>query len=1732
MASPFEFARYSGTSHSSFSLRAPPKPPKAPIHNPYDKFTQPQFDAWIGGITGALKRALGQEDEVETPASNLLEDADVYAEDEDEVERLAVEEGESSSEEVNDSFADFRSRRVGKGKARDPRDGPGFGKGDENEPIVIGLDSEEEEDEEEVDLRQRVEGQEVEEVEEGSEEWDEEEQSDKEVDEEMEGRSWARGESSSQARTRHEKLQEEVEYEYDDEELSDDAGEDEYETQASRQASSPVLVLSSDEEQGEAEDDSPHFYQLDKESDQEFSDEETSTSMLLAPPVSTVTQPSRYRAKEALRYQASSPVPEEADEIEEDGDDDVQPLDTDTSFPPQHVEADPEAFEIRDPWSGPRTFAEDYYSGGEIRPRPGELSADHLGPSDEGTPPGGHIRDVEDMEIFEVDGFDEADPEEVQPLEEDTSFPPSVESKDSLPTSPDYPVEIPDQWEGPRTYAEDYYAGGTVRTSHDVPPNPHHLGANDEGRTPTPSTPAAAESERPSVIYEVPEDIVQPTNEDTSFPPNVVPESLPHFVELLDPWAAPSKYAEDYYAGGEIRPSLDKNADRIGAGEDGHSPIIIESDEDDKKADKEVDVDVAANAPIDASQIEVEEQETIVASGPTQNAEELDFGIYDDMVVEDVEEVSNPQAAPSIETSDGGVEETASFVDVGIASAEALSATEAPSDAPPSQSTLPSALPSLQHPHEFGLPTPPSERLSSPAKGVAASETVETALESVESIEVIDVISDAEDAKQDEKVPEVGADGGVDFDADAVSEYPDHVEIEQVVTIVQETVVEMQTPQKTGLPDKELAVTNSETDVDSGRKVPSLDADLLDETAEVDRSAASSSSDAPPEVSMPVCADPTVPDPTSRPRTPPLSSPSSRSSFTLEPLKSSMVSGAGLNGLFTPFPAEKSGPASLAPESELLGATEMEVCSNAVVVDEEPSQVVSQPDVPTKSTAPIPEPYASPTQVAGSIPIQSQQPASELSSTTKSPSPPTEPSGLDSMKVAMHKLTGSFLLADPYPASLSTPDDINYVVEQHVLRPISWDGLAPQNNLNSVFSAEKETGWADHPTALEDQRNVENVQHNAHADSSEAMELGGLEQASAATTPTAQGISVREDDHDADADGDLDPDFAENADKAREPIPPVVPRQVDVKIPGTNGHVTTLKEVADMDKAGQSPKQISPRLPAITETSSAVPKTASSTMQQESGDERELPSILIIKKPPVVPSKSKDSSDSEELTELEETPAKPKPARSTKRKRSSSVSPLTQTTSSKLPEKRKAPSRASRASTKLSKGSEGKRTSSKSSSLSKDKGKRKEVRALPASRGSFDTRSISSRSSSGASSALRALHPGSRNTSRASSVASTAPSDYLSGTVQPSPTLNKGSSFRQQVPPPPPPPAPLLHRHSNALPHHHHHRPPPHPPQIQQARHTTTQTASSSRAVDVQPTEPAANKPSTSSHASSHRTPAYSSSPVTRSNCRYHKIGIPREEDGPNVFFLVPGCSLVDKELMDEEDIVDLGDPLPEDGKEMTPKLDAYQFDEYLIGVLRLLVGVDMLREQEVYYVPQSGPNEVPLRTPPSISASPRRTSTSAISSPVSRAPVSNAGSASTSASAVMSARRMEKPASSSVLSFSESELTEGEDSPKSKRHKPSPIEAKHTLGDMGPPDSQSISRKASIRRIMRLGRDAAEYKPGEDSHREDAQPEPLSRRKKGSKGVKRSRTSDVVRDSEVDAHKLKRQRTLPERMT
>ena len=85
---------------------------RPPIHNPYDKFTQPQFDDWIGGITGALRKALGQEEE-ETPTSQAAQPREENADSASDID----------DDNVEDSFAQWRAMRAKeKGKMRATED--------------------------------------------------------------------------------------------------------------------------------------------------------------------------------------------------------------------------------------------------------------------------------------------------------------------------------------------------------------------------------------------------------------------------------------------------------------------------------------------------------------------------------------------------------------------------------------------------------------------------------------------------------------------------------------------------------------------------------------------------------------------------------------------------------------------------------------------------------------------------------------------------------------------------------------------------------------------------------------------------------------------------------------------------------------------------------------------------------------------------------------------------------------------------------------------------------------------------------------------------------------------------------------------------------------------------------------------------------------------------------------------------------------------------------------------------------------------------------------------------------------------------------------------------------------------------------------------------------------------------------------------------------------------------
>ncbi|KAJ7594948.1 hypothetical protein C8J56DRAFT_1161464 [Mycena floridula] len=384
--------------------------------------------------------------------------------------------------------------------------------------------------------------------------------------------------------------------------------------------------------------------------------------------------------------------------------------------------------------------------------------------------------------------------------------------------------------------------------------------------------------------------------------------------------------------------------------------------------------------------------------------------------------------------------------------------------------------------------------------------------------------------------------------------------------------------------------------------------------------------------------------------------------------------------------------------------------------------------------------------------------------------------------------------------------------------------------------------------------------------------------------------------------------------------------------------------------------------------------------------------------------------------------------------------------------------------------------------------------------------STDSASSSGASSAAKLLITGRTAKSRSPSVASSR------GPVT--------APIEQQ----PLAPSPFIHDHSRQRGNNHAPpimRPPqpskmpsiPKPP-IASSSNVQTNSGSSQNVASSQPAIQA--KPAPSPRL----TQVTTDSPraVTRSQCRFHRISLPRddeEEDSPRLFFLVPGCSLVDRELMEEEEIEDHGDANSEDRARMVENnIESLDFNPNLIGILRQLVGVDLLREQEIFYLPQPGEEPIKEKHPRRKSAVSRMASrgddmgslpSSPIRSPISsRAPASIAGS-------TASARLKTEYDNHSMLSYSQTSADESSDhegSRQSKKPRLSPVTEQASVAESS---SQGISSK----KRKRLGADAAEYRPGDDhDDQEVSDPENVRRRGKklrsSQKHLKRSRTTET----------------------
>jgi hypothetical protein len=404
--------------------------------------------------------------------------------------------------------------------------------------------------------------------------------------------------------------------------------------------------------------------------------------------------------------------------------------------------------------------------------------------------------------------------------------------------------------------------------------------------------------------------------------------------------------------------------------------------------------------------------------------------------------------------------------------------------------------------------------------------------------------------------------------------------------------------------------------------------------------------------------------------------------------------------------------------------------------------------------------------------------------------------------------------------------------------------------------------------------------------------------------------------------------------------------------------------------------------------------------------------------------------------------------------------------------------------------------------------------------------------SSGTSTASKLLQFTSANGSRASSIVSSAPSD--------------SSSIQH-----PPIPPPLFHAHGAM---HHRHQPPPLssvPVQIH-THNTKTVSPEPSHNSERQKDFFSVSAPPRAPSSNVQRLAASTSSPVTRSNCRFHKISLPKEEGGPRVCFVVPGCSLGDKELMDEEEIQDHGPATYEDYPRLVGNIEALDLNSYLVGILRQLVGVDLVRENEVFFLLQPGEEaqykkkgrkstagskltaslSQSATTSPQVSVASRRSPVTSISRP----PVSTAGSIATSFSSSLSEAQLYKR-TSSLFSASTEELSDEEgSSPKLKRRRKESAFDKETRvdveGDNVTQDPLSKGPRRSTltlkrRRSKRQSVDSAAYKPHtEDVENSDSGADGLGkdrRKTKNIRGKKRSLAADEERDSQS-----KRQKQVP----
>ncbi|KAG0702897.1 hypothetical protein DFH29DRAFT_998985 [Suillus ampliporus] len=1542
-----------------------PKSLRRPIHNPYDKFTKPEFDEWIGGITSALRRALGEETQ-EDAALDERQSQDFNA---------AAEET-FQDQSFEDSFADIQSRRA-KGKAKDPREGPGLGA--QQNPIELLSDSES--------------GSESEEEYEGY--------SDREVEgfgADKEGEVYGGYDQAEHwtVNGRHRLVDPQV-------------VKDEVEETLSREESPDIIEIGSDEEDTRA---SVH--------EAGYSGRQYARPPQLPPD----------EVEDELGPNGAV-VHEQKDQFDAEVED----------FPTSTTQRQPSPpLDLPDPWQDARTYAEDFYAGGDFSVQaqlngvsPSSLTPVHdahvdtylLNRVQDGESPSGASRT--ESAVVNLDVADDALP--------DSSPPPSS------------PVEV----RSSHSHVDDYQLSN-VRGTHEEPEEPEniidHLYRDTDNMS----------QDEQQMIFASSFDGFHSGSMSAS-------QAYPRLSEHLD-WNWPPAFPQGKFT--SRTGHLETSSPRVGVAHDDVIDLDAEYNEEDDGSEG------APEGPIPLGTSDLGYDDEIRQGGKDGQSDGRD-GLGDEVVEED--DIQAPEASQfplSLETQlnaeRAAVENFFDLLNCGeICPAnvtEQIETTLADISGMVAAEFLDGDVTSPQGIEGAGDITVPMEALE-PWDTELQSQYPGATAEPSASIELA---SATEIENRFENVASEGVEQSSLSSAAPTSALDDSPEEQlnrpnaESICIVVET--ESTAPVSRGVSEG-IEVTSFTGEV------PDLDGEYTVEeplTAEVS---------VEPEVEVAVIVDvlaetvPATPKPASAELSP--SDDYNTSTFPMpifcDPSVSDPIISAG-----TKHPQQT------------------------------PPRLIKLPGTPHIIISPHSTP-GQPTPVSVSVSTSMLHALSRRVSPSEGSSGPS----------------GLFTPREGEPTSVDTSDVFGTPSPSHADLPLpSFDDV-----LASVASALAEESQAEiDATTIGTSENVMVTEPSPVGTST--GDKDGISELAEASQPDVSHLSSVDDDAENETNQPpATPDTGHCSIAEDTTVASLESEEVEETVRSTPPTAMVQGALSDDDHSEEALVASAEALPTdvlgLVDSSPLLsPLSEQDPFQSVASNDQVLPESVpedgredVVSKSGLehftnVPDTSCESPDVHEPERSEDTEDRESQTKPSKRKRTSSVQPsnrLTRSMSSRVSGGRKK--------------SQGDHKAERSVPIRGRKRKLLDVKDNGSEHGS---------ASSGASTAAKILQLTSADGSRASSIMSTAPSD--------------SSSIQH-----PPTPPPLFHAHGAM---HHRHRPLPPPPVPIRVHDAKT--------ASPEPSHDHAGQNDFSSISAVTRVPssnvqrlaASTSSPVTRSNCRFHKVSLPKEEGGPRVYFVVPGCSLSDKELMDEEEIQDHGPATYEDYPRLVGDIEALDFNPNLVGILRQLVGVDLIRENEVFYLLQPGEEAQYKKKPrkstagskfgasmlqsatnsPQVSVASRRSSVT----PISRPPVSTTGSIATSFGSSWSEAQLYKY-TSSLFSASGEELSDEEGSPPElKRRRKGSVSDEEPRADIEadnvPQDPQSKGSQLSThilkrRRSKRQGVDLAAYRPHpEDMDDSDSGADGLGkgrRKTKKRKGKKRPRVADEEQDSQA-----KRQKQVP----